>query len=60
MTASASECLRPILSAIQPNTSPPNGRATNPTANTASVFRKADWGLSVENRAAARYTEKVA
>ena len=37
-TVSVIDSFRPFLSAIQPNSHPPKGRARNPTAKTTSVF----------------------
>ncbi len=59
-TANVMEVLRPIRSPIQPNTKPPNGRATNPTAKIASVARTADVGSALLNSAPAMKGEKVA
>jgi hypothetical protein len=41
--------LRPRRSAIQPSRKPPNGRATKPAANTASVLRNAAPGVPEKN-----------
>ena len=43
-TVSVIDSFRPFLSAIQPNSKPPKGRAMNPTANTISVFSTSDTG----------------
>ena len=46
-------CLRPLTSAMRPNTMPPSGRMRNPTAKTANVASNAETGLSLLNIAAA-------
>ncbi|BAS10940.1 hypothetical protein AHiyo4_43620 [Arthrobacter sp. Hiyo4] len=59
-TANVMDVLRPIRSPIQPNTKPPNGRATKPTAKIARVARKADVGSALLNSALAMNGENVA
>lgn len=46
--------LRPKRSATKPKTTPPSGRATNPTAKTASAFNVDASGLSEGKNAAPR------
>lgn len=46
--------LRPILSPKRPKTIPPTGRATKPTAKTASTDRSAEVGLLLSKKLAAR------
>jgi hypothetical protein len=41
-TVSVIDSLRPFVSAIQPNSQPPKGRARNPTAKTPSVFNTSE------------------
>ncbi|MNI96449.1 hypothetical protein D3C73_1548950 [compost metagenome] len=59
-TATVMDVLRPIRSPIHPNTNPPNGRATNPTAKIAKVDSTADVGSAWLNRALAMNGENVA
>jgi hypothetical protein len=59
-TQSAIDSFRPRRSAIQPKTRPPNGRATNPTANTASVLSRAVPVSSPAKNCGAKKAEKVA
>ena len=59
LTDRVMDFLRPSRSPIQPNTKPPAGRATNPTANTARVIRNADTGFFAEKKLAAKNAAKV-
>ncbi len=59
-TASIIDSCRPLRSATQPNTKPPNGRARKPTANTASVFSTSDAASPLWKNWTAMYAVNVA
>ena len=51
--------LRPSRSETRPNSSPPRGRATKPTANTARVDRNAETGSVDTKKLAAKNGAKL-